>query len=214
MLFILGCALFLWPLRSKIALCGDRFLLWLAGFFLWPLPICFWMLRAVSGSSSSQCHLFPCEESDLQTARLSFEDKKKKMLKRTEKGNKIHDRSSINQQEVINYWSEVHSLIWRVRRRRPDICIQGAFWVVCSEKSHLMPYVVTIIRLTVTFFFLIVISSKTQRQFWKDKQYIQGHRSVKGRGKKNDLATFWLPVLGLFQGQWNTDSKISVNLII
>lgn len=41
MLFILGCALFLCPLHSKIALCGDWFLLRLAGFFLWPLPICF-----------------------------------------------------------------------------------------------------------------------------------------------------------------------------
>lgn len=39
-----------------------------------------------------------------------------------------------------------------MRQRRPDICIQGAFWVVCSEKSHLMPYLVTVIPLTVTFF--------------------------------------------------------------
>lgn len=134
------------------------------------------------------------------------------MLKKTEKGNKLHDRSSINQQEVINYWRETHSLLWRMRQRRPDICIQGAFWVVCSEKSHLMPYLVTVIPLTVTFFFLILISSKTQRQFWKDKQYIQGHRSVKGRGKKWSC-NFLTPCLMPFPRTVNTDSKISVNLI-
>lgn len=76
MFFILDCTLFLLSLLTfQYSFPGDGFLLWLAGFFLWPLPICFWMLCAVSDSSSVQNHLFAYEESDLQKARLSFEDK-------------------------------------------------------------------------------------------------------------------------------------------
>lgn len=190
MLFILGCALFLCPLHSKIALCGDRFLLRLAGFFLWPLPICFWMLRAVSGSSSSQRHLFPCEESDLQRARLAFEDKNKKCLRRQKRATKfVIAAASISKQWLIieveytacfGEWRDA----WKSWHLHPGSMLGSMLRKITS--SALFSHYDTLN----SYFFSYSYFFQNIKAILKRQEVRSGSQVSKKQRKKNDLATF------------------------
>lgn len=185
-LFILGCALFLWPLHSKIALCGDRFLRWLTGFFLLPLAICFWMLRAVWAVPPANVTCFPVRNLTYREPGYLLKISKKKCVRRQKRATKFMiAAASISKQWLIMKWSTQPALGNEGINRRANICIQGACWVVCSEKSHRVPYLVTIIPLTVHFFSYSYFFQNI-KAILKRQEVRSGSQVSKQRRKKND----------------------------